>query len=336
MRLVMMGTGPFAVPLMRACYALAPRHEVVGLFVQPARGTPRKGKPLPESPTRVVAREHGTPVFDPEKLNRPEGQELLAALKPDLLVVADYGQILSAKTLALATYGGVNLHAALLPKYRGAAPINWAILHGEKETGVSVIHMTPQLDAGPVLAQARVDIGESETTAQLEPRLAELGAGLIAQTIDAIESGNTTPIIQDPALASLAPRLKKTDGAVDWSRSAEQIRNQIRAFDPWPGAYTFWLRTDGERLRLILGPAEVVRTENSLAHALPNDSTTPGYVLAASGDRLVIATGEGELRLTAVQPAGKRMLSAAEFLRGYPVEAGDLFGPMPELTEPLS
>ena len=161
--------------------------------------------------------------------------------------------------------GGVNLHASLLPKYRGAAPINWAIYHGETETGVTVIHMTPQIDAGPCIAQARVAIGPDETAAELEPRLAELGARLICETIDLLEAGRVEAIPQDAALASKAPRLKKTDGLIDWSRPAAAIKNHIRAMEPWPKTYTFWHRPDGPPVRLILGPASVV--ESRLAAA---------------------------------------------------------------------
>jgi methionyl-tRNA formyltransferase len=208
------------------------------------------------------------------------------------------------------------LHASLLPKYRGAAPINWAIYQGETETGVTVIHITPRVDAGPAIAQARTPIGPDETAADLEPRLAELGAPLVIGAIAAIESGTERPIEQDPAQATRAPRLKKELGAVDWTRSAAAIKNQARALQPWPKTYTFWQREGSEPLRLIL----------DRVHVEPGASGRPGTVLEASGDRLVIATGEGGLAIDAIQPAGKRVLSAGEFLRGYPVQLGERFG----------
>ena len=242
----------------------------------------------------------------------------MAEYKADLLVVCDYGQILSPATLAAARLGGVNLHASLLPKYRGAAPINWAIYNGDTESGVTVIHMTPQLDAGPCIAQLRVAIGPDETAEELEVRLAQLGAPLICETIDLLESGHTQAIPQDAALASRAPRLKKTDGAIDWTRSAEAIKNHIRALEPWPKTYTFWHRNDGPPLRLILGPSSVVEQSPSAA---------PGTILEATANRLVIAAGENALMPASVQPSGKRSMPTAEFLRGHRVQPGDRFGP---------
>ena len=184
------------------------------------------------------------------------------------------------------------LHASLLPKYRGAAPINWAIYHGETETGVTVIHMTPQIDAGPCIAQARAAIGPDETAADLEPRLAELGARLICETIDRLEAGRVEAIPQDAALASKAPRLKKTDGLIDWSRPAAAIKNQIRALEPWPKTYTFWHRPDGPPLRLILGPASVVQiivVRASRLHRRRRDACTTSHRPARSSKRPAIA-----------------------------------------------
>jgi methionyl-tRNA formyltransferase len=165
-------------------------------------------------------------------------------------VVCDYGQILAPATLATARRGGVNLHGSLLPKYRGAAPINWAIYHGETESGVTVIHITPQIDAGPCIAQARTAIGPDETAAELEVRLAELGAGLMCEAIDLLEEGRQQALPQDAALAGKAPRLKKSDGLIDWRRPAAAIKNHVRAMEPWPKTYTFWHRCDGPPLRL--------------------------------------------------------------------------------------
>jgi methionyl-tRNA formyltransferase len=316
MRLLMLGTGPFALPTFRGLYQT--RHGVAALVTGPVRT--HRGKPVePPGALREVAREHGTPVFDPEDVNTPDSQARLAVLAADLLVVCDYGQILAPATLAAARLGGINLHASLLPKYRGAAPINWAIYHGETETGVTVIHITPQLDAGPSIAQARVAIGPDETAVELEARLAELGAGLISETIGRMESGDVQPIPQDAALASKAPRLKKTDGAIDWTRPAAAIKNQIRALEPWPETYTFWHRPAAPPLRLILGRA--------LAAATGAADSAPGTVLEAAGDRLVIATGNGVLLPAAIQPAGKREMAVAEFLRGHHVRPGDRFGP---------
>lgn len=318
MRLLMMGTGPFALPTFRRLYET--RHDVVALVTGPVRM--HRGKAVaPPSLLREVARERGTPILDPDDVNASAFQPQLVALTADLLIVCDYGQILTPASLAAARLGGINLHASLLPKYRGAAPINWAIYHGDTETGVTVIHMTPQLDAGPCVAQTRVAIGPDETAGELEIRLAELGAGLIVETIDRFDTGNVQSITQDPSLASKAPRLTKTDGAIDWTRSAQAIKNQIRALEPWPRTYTFWHSASGSPLRVILGPSAVPGDRPMPPHSLP------GSVLEAAGDRLLIATGGGVLRPTTIQPAGKREMSIAEFLRGYPVRPGDRFGP---------
>jgi methionyl-tRNA formyltransferase len=236
-----------------------------------------------------------------------------------LLVVCDYGQILAPRTLSAARCGGVNLHASLLPKYRGAAPIQWAIYYGETETGVTVIHMTPQLDAGPCIAQLHVPILPDETAGELEPRLADAGAELVRRVVDDFQFGRIKPLPQDPALASKAPRLKKTDGLVDWNRSAEAIKNHIRAMDPWPRAYAFWHRPDVPPTRLILGPAAVVEPADPGA--------PPGTVLEAADGRLTIAAARGAVEVRAVQPAGGRRMEIEEFLRGYHLRPGDRFGP---------
>jgi methionyl-tRNA formyltransferase len=315
MQLIMMGTGPFAVPVFRALYET--RHRVSALVTAPLRT--HRGQPVePISSIRDVAREHGTPILDPEDVNSPDSPSRLAEYNADLLVVCDYGQILSPATLATARRGGINLHASLLPKYRGAAPINWAIYNGDVETGVTVIDMTPRIDGGPCIGQTRVTVGPDETAAELEVRLAQIGARLVCETIDLLEAGRAQAIPQEASLASKAPRLKKTDGIIDWSRSATAIKNHIRAVEPWPKTYTFWHRTDGPPVRLILGPASVVENHSAAAS---------GTVLEAAGDRLVIAAGEDAVMPASVQPSGKRLLPIGEFLRGYHVRPGDRFGP---------
>jgi methionyl-tRNA formyltransferase len=311
----MMGTGSFAAPLFRALYAT--RHQVLALVTQPRRDA-RPGAECGVNLLREIAAEHGTTVFDPESVNTDASREVLRQLLPDLFIVADYGQILSAETLAVARLGGLNLHGSLLPKYRGAAPINWAIYHGDAETGVTVIHMTPRVDAGPTLGQAHTPIDPEETAVELERRLADMGAPLLVQVIDEMIAGRTPPLPQDPSQASPARRLRKSDGAIDWSRTAVAIRNQIRALEPWPRTHTFWQRPNGAPVRLILGRSAIVEGGRGAA--------TAGTVLVA-GPEFVVATGSGGLQILEVQPAGKRMLGAAEFLRGYPVKTGEQFGP---------
>jgi methionyl-tRNA formyltransferase len=313
MRLILIGTGPFAAPAFGKLYST--HHDIVALVTSPVR--PSRGKePPPVSPVRELAREHPTPIFDPEDINTPELHKQLAKYDADLIVVCDYGQILSAPTLATAQLGGINLHGSLLPKYRGAAPINWAIFNGETKTGVTVIHMTPKVDAGPCIAQAQTAIDPEETAEDLEKRLAELGAWLVLRTIDALKAGSLEALAQDPALASKAPRLKKSDGLIDWSRPAAAIKNQVRALEPWPKTYSFWHRQEGTPLRLIFGPVAV---EEHLK------GSAPGMVLEAKEGRLLIAAGSGAVAPKSVQPIGKQMMSIDEFLRGYHVQVGDWF-----------
>lgn len=312
----MFGTGPFAVPTLRALYDSG--HIVAALVTQPPRAA-RGHRPPAASPMRQLAESRQTPILDPDNVNTDEAVAALSALSPDLFIVADYGQILAPRTLAAAPRGGINLHGSLLPKYRGAAPINWALYRGETETGVTVIQMTPRIDAGPRLAQARLAIEPDETAPQLERRLAELGAPLVCRVIDALARGTIEPLPQDAAQATSARRLRKSDGEVDWSRAAEAIRNQVRALEPWPRTATWWHRPEGDPLRLIL-----CRT-----HVVPEPATAPaGTVVRASAGQLHVATGQGVLALDEVQPAGKRAMSSAEFLRGHPLTVASRLGPL--------
>jgi methionyl-tRNA formyltransferase len=316
--LVIMGTGPFAVPTFESL--VASPHRVLGLLTRPDRavhGRPRQS--TPRNPMREAARQRGIEVFEPESINVTEAHERLRTWNADLFVVCDYGQILASETLALARLGGINLHGSLLPKYRGAAPIQWAIFHGETETGVSVIHMTPRLDSGPVLVQKRLAIEPDETAGQLEPRMSALGPAAVLKAIELLAAGKIEGIPQDTSQATKAPRLKKTDGLIDWRRSAEEIRNQVRAMDPWPKAYTFMPRGEGQPLRVIL---------DEVAAETIDASTETGTIVganAASG-ALIVACGLGALAIIRLQPEGKRSISSAEFLRGYPLGAGDRLG----------
>jgi methionyl-tRNA formyltransferase len=315
LRLVVMGTGPFAVPLFRRL--LESQRQVAALITQPDR--PAHGRSTtPRNPMRELAIEHGIEVFDPQSINGPAAQQRLAGYRPDLLVVCDYGQILTSPTLALARLGGINLHGSLLPKYRGAAPIQWAIYHGETKTGVSVIHMTPRLDAGPVLVQRSTPIGPTETAAELEPRLAELGVEAIDAALALLAESDTPPSLpQDPALASRAPRLKKSDGEIDWRRSAVAIFNQVRALQPWPKAFSFWHPPTGALVRLIL---------DAVTPVLEHTSASPGTILSTD-QQLLVACSLGQLRLDRLQPSGKRPMTSAEFLRGAALAPGQQLGP---------
>jgi methionyl-tRNA formyltransferase len=321
MKLVVLGTGPFAVPMFQSL--LNSPHVVAALVTRP---TPlqRGREKAPLNPMRDLAASRGLAIHSPESINSDEGRELLRTLLPELLVVCDYGQILSREVLALPPLGGINLHASLLPKYRGAAPIHWAILSGETETGVSVIHMTPRLDGGPILAVRKTEIGHDETQPDLEARLADLGIEAVHEAIGLLEKWDSSSPLgtpQDPALATKAPRLKKEQGAIDWSKPAEQIRNQIRALKPWPGSYTFWHRTGHEPLRLVVDRAAVAEGDRGQG---TGNRPKPGQVAIADGKRLHVATGDGVLSILTLQPAGKRHMTAEEFLHGYPLKAGDL------------
>ena len=317
MRIVVMGTGPFAVPMFESL--LSSPHEVAALITRPTPSSKGREK-SPPNPMRDVAERRGLAIHVPQIINSDEGLAILRELAPALLLVCDYGQILSPEILSTAALGGINLHASLLPKYRGAAPIHWALLNGERETGVTVIHMTPRLDGGPILVQRATPIGPGESQPELEQRLAELGIGAVQEAIDILEKWDRSSMIgalQDTAQATKAPRLKKEMGAVDWSTSAEQIRNQVRALKPWPGTFTFWHRAGQEPLRLVIDAASVVDATDS----------APGKVVVSNDQQLVVATGAGGLSIQAIAPAGKRHMSAAEFLRGYRVRVGDKFGP---------
>jgi methionyl-tRNA formyltransferase len=272
-----------------------------------------------------AAEELGLPVWQPETVNSEQAVDQLRTLQPDLLVVCDYGEILKPPVLAVPPHGGVNLHGSLLPKYRGAAPVQWAVLNGDAETGNTVIQMTPGLDAGPILGVDRVAINPDETAGELEARLAQRGGDLVLRVIDQLAAGAAQPIPQERSQASKAPRLEKEHGFIDWSKPAPAIKNQVRALDPWPRAYTHWQRSPGDPLRLIVHRTQLVSDDQrptGLAGSVP--LPRPGAVLEAA-PRLLIATGAGRLELLALQPAGKRVLSAAEFLRGYPVSVGDTF-----------
>lgn len=316
MRIVMLGTGPFAVPTLRALAASA--HQVVLTVTRPPQD--RRGTP---SPIQQTADELQLEVWDPPTVNSPEVQARLAGLSPDLLVVCDYGEILKPQTLATARLGGINLHGSLLPKYRGAAPVQWAMLRGDAETGNSVIHMTPGLDAGPLLLQQRTPIDPDEDSAQLEKRLAAMGADAVLEVIESLAAGSANPVTQDVALASKAPRLKKEQGAIDWSRSSREIKNQVQALRPWPRAYTFWLPSTGTPIRLNIDRVSIADRPHSNDES---SNSAPGRVVKVS-PHFAISTGDGVLLIEELQPAGKRSMSAADFLRGNRVNVGDQFGP---------
>ncbi|HYV35689.1 MAG TPA: methionyl-tRNA formyltransferase, partial [Gemmataceae bacterium] len=240
-------------------------------------------------------------------------------LQPDLLVVAAYGQILSREVLAVAKQGGINVHASLLPKYRGAAPIAWAIYHGEKRTGVTIIRMSVGLDAGDILAQEAVDILPDETAGELETRLGPLGAKLALESVNRMAAGPVPGMPQEKSLVTKAPKLTKEMGLIDWTKEAVQVCNQIRAMQPWPTAYTF-LHSAGQT------PMRIIICRAGLAAAFDAEFK-PGQAVAVGTRLLIAAKSPGLLSIDELQPAGKRRMTAADFLRGKPIAPGDHFGP---------
>ena len=326
----MMGTGPFARPVFRKLCQLD-ELDIPVLVTRPAVQI-KKGK-WAENPMKDCAAELGVPVWEPDSINAPEAIGRLREFQADLAVVCDYGQILSAEALSCLRLGGINLHGSLLPRYRGAAPVNWPIYNGDSRTGISVIHMTPKLDGGPVLAAAETEIDAEETAAELEVRLSLLGVEPVLESIEMLRGWDgeaTLGQIQDPGQVTSARRLKKSDGVIDWTRSAIELRNQVRAFQPWPGSFTFWHRNSDD------GSTTAVRLILHRVDALPgNDTKPPGSVQLAEGTQLIVSTGDGCLSLESVQPSGKRQMATDEFLRGYPVAVGDRFGPETLDTETL-
>jgi methionyl-tRNA formyltransferase len=323
MRLVMMGTGTFAEPTFQAL--LAGKHPVVGLVTQPDRpaGQERGSTRQTGRGMKALAVERGIPVLQPESINTPDAVVELRLLQPDLLVVAAYGQILSKDVLAVAPFGGINVHASLLPKYRGAAPVAWAIYHGETRTGVTIIRMSIHLDAGDILAQEEIAIEAGETAGELEARLAGIGGRLAVQVIEQMASGPVHSIKQDKTQASKAPKLTKEHGQIDWSRPARDVCNQIRAMQPWPTAYTYWHRDGQPPLRLILYKA-------AWRERAATEGLAPGQIIVQPEETslLWVAAGSGsQVEILELQPAGKRRMAAAEFLRGHRLQPGDRLGP---------
>ncbi len=307
-RVVFMGSAEFSVPSL---IALSMAYDLVGVVTQPDRPFGR-GRKLTANPVKRMAEAAGVPLFQPETLRTPEAVAQLAAWAPDLMVVAAFGQILQQQVLDLPPNGCVNVHASLLPRWRGAAPIPAAILAGDDETGVTIMQMDVGLDTGPILAQRETVIEADDTGATLEPRLAEMGAQLLVETLADYLAGRVSAHPQPDAGVTLAPPLQKQDGLIDWSLPAERIDRAIRAFTPWPGAFTHW---QGQMLKVL----EVVPMLDWEGDELP------GTVMAAEVCPMV-ASGSGALWLTRVQPAGKAPMFSDAFVRGRPNFVGAKLG----------
>ena len=317
LRIVFFGTPQFAVPTLEAL--LGSRHRVVGVVTQPDR--PRgRGQDTSPGPIKSLAIAAGLPVLQPERLRDVGFLRDFATLDPDLGVVAAYGKILTEAMLSTPRLGMINVHASLLPKYRGAAPVHRAVIAGERETGVTIMRVVKALDAGPMLATAVRPIGADDTSEQVERDLARIGAELLTRIVDAMAEGPVAETPQDDGLATYAHRLSKQDGVVDWSAAAEDIHNLIRGLHPWPHAFTY---LDGRRY--ILLRSAVASTDAAAAQP-----AEPGRVQESSGDRLEIATGAGgAIRIEEIQAEARRPMHVREFLAGHPIKRGDCFRPAP-------
>lgn len=298
MRIIFMGSPDFAVPSL---HTLASNYNLVGVVTQPDRVAGR-GKKIRLSPVKVSAQELNLPILQPKKLRDEDAVNHLRELKPDLLVVAAYGQILSQEVLDIPTFGGLNIHASLLPRWRGAAPIQAAILHGDNETGISIMLMDAGLDTGPVLSQRSVNIHEDETSGGLTSRLAPIGADLLLETIPGYVSGEIFPVPQNDDNATYAPMIRKSEGKLDFNQSAAHLARQVKAYEPWPSSFFYW-----NNLRIVV----------KRAHPFPWDKIDPGRVILVE-DYPAIATSKDLLVLDQIHPAGKKEMSGEAFLRGSP------------------
>jgi methionyl-tRNA formyltransferase len=284
--------------------------EVVGVVTQPDREKGR-GRKIVISSVKELALQRGLALFQPEKVKEEVFQEAMRGLHPDLFVVVAYGQILPKSVLQIPRSGALNVHASLLPRYRGAAPIAWAILRGERVTGVTTMVMDEGMDTGDILSQVEVQIGDEETCKDLHDRLAPLGARLLLQTIEKMKAGEMRAVPQDHSKATHAPPLKKEDGHIRWEKEAEEIDRQIRAFNPWPGAFTTW----GDRLLKIYHGKIRERTPEGRA----------GAVVWVGSDFIEVATGKGSYLIKEVQLEGRKKMTLREFLSGHSVPVGTIF-----------
>ena len=312
MKIVFFGSAHFAVPALEAL--LKSPDEVCCIVTQPDK---RKGRGLRLLATDVksVAQKAGLDIYQPEDVNAPESVKYISKFNPDLLVVVAYGQLLSREVLEIPGIFAINIHASLLPKYRGAAPINWAIIRGEKITGVSIIKLIERMDAGPMLGQKEIAIGQADDSLSLENKLSSLGAGLLLEALKEIKNESYKLIAQDETKVIMAPKLKKLDGCINWDKPALEILNLIRGSLPWPGAFTYY---QGKLLKI--GKAEIGPSISG------KPGSREGVVLNADKEGLEIMARGSSLLIKELQPESKRKMSAAEFVSGYKIKAGDAFG----------
>ena len=323
LRIVFFGTPEFAVPSLDALLGATP-HTVVGAVTQPDR--PRgRGQKTSGAPVKMRAVAAGVPVLQPERMKDPAFLEALVALNADLGVVAAYGRILTDAILAIPRLGMINVHASVLPRYRGAAPVHRAVIAGDRSTGVTIMRVVKALDAGPTIVKEHHPIGPDDTSDEVERALARIGARLVAAVVDLMARDNAAEWPQDEALATYAHRLTKDDGVIDWNWPAARIHNLIRGLHPWPHAFSF---VQGKRV--ILRRSILDAAPGSLDPPRPGEggsapSTPAGSIVEANGDRLIVSTGDGLLRVVEIQAEGKRPMNAREFLAGHRLTPGDRF-----------
>jgi methionyl-tRNA formyltransferase len=309
LRIVFCGTPAFALPSLRELLA-QPDFRLEAAVTQPDR--PRgRGREISNSPVKSAAMQAGVAVYQPEKIKSDAAYEFFRRLAPDLVVIIAYGQIISQRLLDIPRLGWINLHASLLPKYRGAAPINWAIVNGERRTGVTTMQVNAGLDTGPILLLGETDIGPDETAPELGARLAEIGAPLLVETLRELEHGGLVPRKQDDSQVTFAPLLKKEDGRIDWSQPAQGIYNRIRGLQPWPGAFTSFR---GKTCHIWGQPAREKSTAGS-----------PGTMVGGKDELTVACRGGTALRLEFIQLEGRKRVSAREFASGARLQSGDRF-----------
>ncbi|NLK51738.1 MAG: methionyl-tRNA formyltransferase [Syntrophomonadaceae bacterium] len=315
MRIVFMGSADFAVPSLEAL--VKAEYDLLAVVTQPDR--PRgRGRKLAFTPVKEKALELGLPLYQPVSARSPEFAAWLRQLNPDIAVVVAYGQILPVEVLAIPVHGGINVHASLLPRYRGAAPVHWAVLQGEKVTGVSTMYMDVGMDTGDIILQQSIPISEEATAGEIYDWLAREGATLLVKTLQLIQEGKAPRLPQEASAATYAPALQREDEKIDWTKPAEDIRNQIRGLNPWPGAYTEW---EGKVLKVWRaqkwdGPDHEEGTFYQ-----------PGRIQGiVKNQGILVQTGKGLLLLTEVQPTGKQRMKAVDFCRGYRVGESTLLG----------
>ena len=308
-KIIFLGTPQFAVPALEAL--IDEGYEILAVVTQPDRPKGR-GQKLTPSPVKVLAQENNLQILQPERLD-DSFLDILLSLRPDLLVVVAFGQIIPGRVLGSAKWGGINVHASLLPRYRGSAPIQWAIINNEKKTGLTIMRMDEGLDTGPMFVQQEVDVLEGETAGQLHDRLSSLAPGLLIKTLQGLAQGTIEEKKQDGSLATYAPKLKKEQGLIRWSWPSERLCGLIRGLDPWPGAFTYY---EGKMLKLFSCFLRDVR----------RGSSVPGRIKGLTGKGLEIETGKGSVIVGEIQSPGKKRMPVREFLKGRQLSPGSILG----------